>query len=108
MRAQREVVVLVPRKSRQIEHDHEMDAAFIQPAERQQILKLAAIGGLGAFAFLVKAFENLVALATTVLLARAKLSRQAEILGVDQHVDAAEPIDHGPYRRLGIDAARDV
>jgi hypothetical protein len=27
---------------------------------------------------------------------------------VDQHVDAAEPIDRGPHCRLGIDATRDV
>ena len=27
---------------------------------------------------------------------------------VDQHVDAAEPVDSGPHRRLGIGAARDV
>ena len=27
---------------------------------------------------------------------------------VDQHVDAAEPVDSGPHRRLGIGAAGDV
>src|SRR5204863_47794 len=27
---------------------------------------------------------------------------------VDQHVDAAEPLDRGPHRRLGIGAAGDV
>ncbi len=27
---------------------------------------------------------------------------------VDQHVDAAEPVDSGPHRRLGIGAASDV
>ena len=59
VRAEREVVVLVPREARQIEHDHEMHAALVQPAVRQQVLKLAAIRGLGAPAFLVKAFEDL-------------------------------------------------
>ena len=62
------MVVLVAREARQVEHDHEMDAAFVQPAEREEILKLAAVGGLGAFAFLVKAFEDLVTLAATVFL----------------------------------------
>jgi hypothetical protein len=28
-----------------------MEAALVQPAERQQILKLAAVSGFGAFAF---------------------------------------------------------
>jgi hypothetical protein len=55
VRAQREVVVLVPREARQVEHDHEMDAALVQSAVREQVLKLAAIRGLGAFAFLVEA-----------------------------------------------------
>jgi hypothetical protein len=61
MGAQREVVVLVPREARQVEHDHEMDAALIQPAEREQVLKLAAVGGLGALAFHVEAFEDFIA-----------------------------------------------
>jgi hypothetical protein len=46
-----------------------MHAAFVQPTERQQVLKLAAIGGLGALAFLVEPFEDFVALAAAVLLA---------------------------------------
>ena len=58
MRTQREVVVLVAREARQVEHDYEVDAALVQPTEGQQILKLAAIRGLGALAFLVEPFEN--------------------------------------------------
>jgi hypothetical protein len=81
-RAQREVVVLVPCEARQVEHDHELDAALIQPAEREQVLKLAAVGRFGAFAFLVEAFEDFVSLAAAVLLARAKLRRQAQVLGL--------------------------
>jgi hypothetical protein len=60
VRAQSEVVVLVAREARQVEHDHEVHAALVQPAEREQGLKLAAIGGVGALAFFVEAFENLV------------------------------------------------
>jgi len=82
------VVVLVAREARQVEHDHEVHAALVQPAEREEILKLAAVGGLGAFAFLVEAFENLVALAPAVFLAGAKLGRQAEILGLLLRADA--------------------
>jgi hypothetical protein len=43
VRAQREVVVLVAREARQVEHDHEVDAALVQPTEGEQVLKLAAI-----------------------------------------------------------------
>jgi hypothetical protein len=57
-----------------------VDAALVQSAEREQVLKLATVGGLGALAFLVEPFENFVALAAAVLLARAQLGRQAEIL----------------------------
>jgi hypothetical protein len=59
-----------------------MHAALVQPAVREQVLKLAAIRGLGALAFLVKAFEDLVALAATVLLTASELGRQAEIFGL--------------------------
>jgi hypothetical protein len=59
-----------------------VNAALVQPAEREQVLKLAAIRRLRALAFFVKPFEDFVSLATAVLLAGAKLSRQAEILGL--------------------------
>jgi hypothetical protein len=39
-----------------------MDTALVQAAVREQVLKLAAIRGLGALAFLVEPFENFVAL----------------------------------------------
>ena len=95
------MVVLVPREARQVEHDHEMHAALVQPAEREQVLKLAAIRGLGALAFLVEPFEDLVALAAAVLLARAKLGRQAEILGLLLRADANvdHRADHDRQRR---------
>ena len=96
MRAQREVVVLVPREARQVEHDHEMDAALVQPAVREQVLKLAAIGGLGALAFLVKALEDFVSLAAAVLLACAQLRRQAQVLGLLLRADANVDLPVGP------------
>jgi hypothetical protein len=64
------MIVLVARKARQVEHDHEVNAALVQAAEGEPILKLTAVGGLGALAFLVESFEDLVALAPAVLLAR--------------------------------------
>ena len=82
------MVVLVAREARQVEHDHEVHAALVQAAEREQLLKLAAVGRLRALAFLVEAFEDLVALAAAVLLARAELRRQAEILGLLLRADA--------------------
>ena len=101
MRTQREVVVLVPREARQVEHDDEVHAALVQPTECEQILKLAAIRGLRALAFLVKAFEDLVALATAVLLAGTKLGRQAEVLGLllRAHAHVDHRADHGWQRR---------
>jgi hypothetical protein len=44
-----------------------MDAALVQPAIREQVLKLAAVGGLGALALFVESFEDFVSLAATVL-----------------------------------------
>ena len=97
MRAEREVVVLVPREARQVEHDHEMHSALVQPAVRQQVLKLAAIRGLRALAFLVKAFEDLVALAAAVLLTSTELGGQAEIfrLLLRAHANVNHRADHG-------------
>jgi hypothetical protein len=90
------VIVLVAREARQIEHDHEVHAALVQPAVREQVLELAAIGGLGALAFLVKAFEDFVALAAAVLFAGPKLGRQTEILSLllRAHADVDHRADH--------------
>jgi phosphoserine aminotransferase len=63
MRAQREVVVLVPREARQVEDDDELDAALVRAAELQQLLQLGAIGGLRALAFLAESREDVEALA---------------------------------------------
>ena len=95
------MVVLVAREARQVEHDHEMDAALVQPAVREQVLELAAVRGLRALAFLVEAFEDLVALAAAVFLAGAKLGRQAEILGLLLRADANvdHRADHDRQRR---------
>jgi hypothetical protein len=51
--------VIRERASRKSLHadNHEMHAALVQPAGREQVLKLAAISRLGALPFLVKAFE---------------------------------------------------
>jgi hypothetical protein len=92
VRAQREVVVLVARKAREVEHDHKVHAALIQPTVREQVLELAPISGLGALAFLVEAFEDLVALAAAVLFARAELRWQTEVLGLLLRADAN--VDH--------------
>jgi hypothetical protein len=59
-----------------------MHAALVQSTVREQVLKLAAIRGLRAFSFLVKPFKDFVALAAAVLLARAKLRREAQVLGL--------------------------
>jgi hypothetical protein len=64
MRPQSEVVVLFAREAREVEDDDEVNLALARPAVLQQSLELTAVRGLGALAFLVEAFEDLVALAT--------------------------------------------
>jgi hypothetical protein len=68
-----------------------MHAALVHPAEREQLLKLAAIRRLGAFAFLVEPFEDFVSLAAAALLTRAELCGQAEILGLLLRLPAEAP-----------------
>ena len=97
---EREVVVLLAREPREVVHDHEVDLALMRAAVLQQCLELTAVRGLGALAFLVEAFEDLVALATAVLLAGAELGRQAEVLGLLLRADAN--VDHRADHRRQI------
>ncbi|HQZ40968.1 MAG TPA: hypothetical protein PLH72_18220 [Vicinamibacterales bacterium] len=96
-RSKREVVVLVARKTRQVEHDHEVHAALVLAAVREHPLEFAAVGGLGAFSFFVEALDHLVALAPAVLFTRAQLRRQTEILGLlfRTHPYVDHRADHG-------------
>ena len=66
------MVVLIAREARQVEHNYEMDTALVQATVREQALELAAVGRLGALAFFMEAFDDLVALPAAVLFARAK------------------------------------
>jgi hypothetical protein len=59
MRAEREVVVLLSRESRQVEDDHELDGALVLAAELQQLLELGAVGGFRALAFLAESASTL-------------------------------------------------
>src|SRR5688572_27460862 len=81
-----------------------MHAALVYAAEREEALKLAAVGRFRAFAFLVKAFEHLVTLAATVLLARVQLGWQAEILGLLLRADAN--VDHRADHRRQLRSIR--
>ena len=89
---EREVVVLLPREAREVIHDDEVNLALVCTAVLQQRLELTAVRGLGALAFFVKAFEDLVALPAAVLLAGAELRRQTEVLGLLLRADAN--VDH--------------
>jgi hypothetical protein len=104
MRAQREVVVLLPRKSRQVEDDDELDGSLVLAAELEQLLELGAVGGFRALAFLAEAREHFEALALAVLLAGLELRRQTEVLGLllgaDAHVD--HRADHVREHRLAV------
>jgi hypothetical protein len=84
----REVVALLPREAREVVHDDEVDFALVRAAVRQQGVELAAVRGLGAFAFFVEAFADLVALATAVLLAGTEWGRQTEVLRLLLRTDA--------------------
>ncbi len=80
MRAQREVVVLVPREPRQVEDDDEVNHALVRAAIREEALQLRAICRLRALALFLETFEDLKAFAAAVFLAGPELGRQAEIL----------------------------
>jgi predicted TIM-barrel fold metal-dependent hydrolase len=54
------VVELLAREAREVVHDHEVDLAFVCAAVLQQRLELATVRRLGAFAFFVEAFEDVV------------------------------------------------
>ena len=58
----------------------------------QQCQELTAVRGLGALAFFVEAFEDLVALTTAILFAGTELGRQTEVLGLFLCADAY--VDH--------------
>ena len=75
MRAQGEVVVLLPRESRQVEDDDELDLALVVATELQQLLQLGAIGGLRALAFLTESREHVETLTLAVFLAGLQLRR---------------------------------
>jgi hypothetical protein len=92
VRVKREVVVLLPRESREVVHDDEVDLALVCAAVLQQRLELTAVRSLGALAFFVEAFEDLVALPTAVLLARTELGRQTEVFRLLLRADAN--VDH--------------
>jgi hypothetical protein len=82
------MVVLLPREAREVVHDDKVNLALVCAAVLQQRLELTAVRGLGALAFFVEAFEDLVALPTAVLLAGTELRRQAEVLGLLLRADA--------------------
>ncbi len=90
------MVVLLAGEPREVVHDHEMNLALVCAAVLQQRLELTAVRGLGALAFFVEAFENLIALPTAVLLARTELCRQTEVLGLllRTHADVDHSTDH--------------
>ncbi len=87
-RAQREVVVLVPREARQVEHDHEVDAALVRAAERQQPLQFGAVRRLRALALFLEAREDVEPFATAVVFAGAELGRETQVLGLLLRADA--------------------
>ena len=60
------MVVLLARETGEVVHDDEMDLALARPAVFQQRLELRAIRRLGALAFFVEPFEDLVAVPAAV------------------------------------------
>ncbi len=82
MRPQREVVVLFAREPGEVEDNNEVNLALVRPAVLEEPLQLRAVGGLCALPFFPEPLENLVTLSATILLAREKLCRQAQIFGL--------------------------
>ena len=73
------MVVRVPRKAGQIEHNKEVHLTFVAAAVLEQSLELAPVCGLRALAFFFEALEDLETFAAAVLFADAELSGQAEV-----------------------------
>jgi hypothetical protein len=86
------MIVLLPREAREVVDDDEMDLALVCSAVLQEILQLAAVGGLGALALLLEALEDLKPVASAVLFAGTELRRQTQILGLLLRADAN--VDH--------------
>ena len=97
MRTQSEVVVLVAREPRQVEHDEEVNFAFVAATVRKHSLELAPIGSLRAFAFFFEALEDLETFSAAVLFADSELCRQAEVFrllfGTDADADNRATMD---------------
>jgi hypothetical protein len=91
VRAQREVVVLVPRETGQVEDHQEVNFAFVAAAVRKHLLKLTPVRSLRAFAFFAEALEDFETFSAAVLFADSELCGQAEVFrllfGTDADVD---------------------
>ena len=96
MCSQCEVVVLLTREARQVEDDDELYPAFVKAAELQQLLKLRAVGGLRALAFLAESSKDFEALTLAVFLAGLELRRQTQILSLlfRADTDVGDSSDH--------------
>jgi hypothetical protein len=70
------------RKARQVEHDDELDLAFVETAVLQELLQLGAIGSLRALALFAEALQHGKALARAVFIARLQLRWQTQVLGL--------------------------
>ena len=86
------MIVLLAGEPREVVHDHEVDFPLVRAAVLQQRLELTSVRGLGALAFFMEAFEDLVALPAAVLLAGTELGRQTEVLRLLLRADAN--VDH--------------
>ena len=88
MRAQREVVVLVPREARQIEDDDELDPALVRAAVLAGASGARSGQRFHTLAFLAESREHVDALALAVRLTRLELGRQTQVLGLLLRADA--------------------
>jgi len=79
MRAERKVVVLVPRETGQVEDYEEVDFAFVAAAIREHSLELTPIRSFRAFTFFFETLEDLETFSAAVLFADSELSGQAKI-----------------------------
>src|SRR5690349_4224680 len=74
------MVVLLTGEAREVEDHDKVNVALVSSAVLQQALKLRPVSGLRALTFLFEAFEHLEALAKAVLLTRAELRGQTQVL----------------------------
>jgi hypothetical protein len=92
------VIVRVPGKPCDVENDHELDSAFVQPAVLQQKLECWSVSRLRGFASILEDLRDVESVTIAVGAAGLELRAQRQIEGLLLGRHAS--IDYGPHSAL--------